>query len=97
MVQNHLLSQCHKIERWVYGCNNMSSATRYDKGFEVYVIYFGDDNKGYKITKYNRFIKLNCTIVSNKNVIRWHIERKNKLVLMNCQTFMISISYSEGK
>ena len=35
MVQNHLLSQCHKIERWVYGCNNMSSATRYDKGFEV--------------------------------------------------------------
>ena len=54
MVQNHLLSQCHKIERWVYGCNNMSSATRYDKGFEVYVIYFGDDNKGYKITKYNR-------------------------------------------
>ena len=57
MVQNHLLSQCHKIGRWVYGCNNMSSATRYDKVFEVYVIYFGDDNKGYKITKYNRFIK----------------------------------------
>ena len=54
MVQNHLLSQCHKIERWVYGCNNMSSATRYDKGFEAYVIYFGDDNKGYKITKYSR-------------------------------------------
>ena len=52
MVQNHLLSQCHKIERWVYGCNNMSSATGYDKGLEAYVIYFGDDNKGYKVTKY---------------------------------------------
>ena len=67
MVQNHLLSQCHKIERWVYGCNNMSSATRYDKGFEVYVIYFGDDNKGYKITKYNQLCKLakNITDLSN--------------------------------
>ena len=54
MVQNHLLSQCHKIERWVYGCNNMSSATRYGKEIEAYMIYFGDDNKGYKITKYSR-------------------------------------------
>ena len=50
MVQNHLLSQCHKIERWVYDCNNMSSATMYDKGFETYGIYFGN-NEGYKITK----------------------------------------------
>ena len=24
---------------------------RYDKDFEAYVIYFGDDNKGYEITK----------------------------------------------
>ena len=50
MVQNHLLSQCHKIERWVYGCNNMSSATRYGKEIEAYMIYFGDDNKGYELT-----------------------------------------------
>ena len=54
MVQNHLLSQCHKIERWVYGCNNMSSATRYDKDFKASVINFGDDNKGYEIRKYSR-------------------------------------------
>ena len=51
MVQNHLLSQCHKIERWVYGCDNMSSATRYDRGFLIYMIYFGDDDRRSKSTK----------------------------------------------
>ena len=76
MVQYHLLSQCHKIERWVYGCNNMSSATWYDKGFEVYVIYFGDDNKGYKITKCHGFIKLNCTIVSNRKYCKMAYRKK---------------------
>ena len=48
---------------------------RYDKDFEAYVIYFGDDNKGYKITKIWPS-KSNCTIVSNKKYYKMAYRKK---------------------